>query len=163
PACPACGATVDRDPMARRPAPPPSAPPPVPPHLRRESPRERTPGPAREPMREPMREPIRESPRGRPPYEPPRATPGASEWRAVAVVEGTPAPTAAGIDAFQAGDYARDERELREAAQAYPRSGVALVYLARIERTRGDETRAEASLEEALRRDPELASAHREL
>ena len=83
--------------------------------------------------------------------------------RQVGVVAGMPAQTEAGIAAFRDGDYPRAERELREAAQAYPRSGVALVYLARIQRMRGDDARAEEPLAEAIRREPALASAHREL
>ena len=79
------------------------------------------------------------------------------------VVEGVPAQTERGIAAYEAGDYTTAERELREAAQAYPRSGLALVYLARLEERAGDDQQARDLLHEAVAREPTSALAHRTL
>jgi Flp pilus assembly protein TadD len=79
------------------------------------------------------------------------------------LVEGTPGQTLAGIEAYRAGDVARAERELAEAARAYPRSGVALIYLAQIRADAGDHARALEHLREAVAREPDNAVAHREL
>jgi len=79
------------------------------------------------------------------------------------VVEGVPAQTLQGIEAYRAGDLARAERELREAARSYRRSGVALVYLARIRMDAGDLERGGEYLREAVAREPANALAHREL
>lgn len=79
------------------------------------------------------------------------------------VLEGVPAQTERGIAAFEARDYETAERELREAARAYPRSGLALVYLARLEWRSGDELQARELLREAIAREPTSAVAHRAL
>jgi len=79
------------------------------------------------------------------------------------LVEGVPAQTRRGIAAYQAGDLITAERELREAAQSYPRSGVALIYLARMRTDDGDLERAGEYLREAVAREPDNALAHREL
>ena len=79
------------------------------------------------------------------------------------VVEGVPAQTERGVAAYEAGDYATAERELREAAQAYPRSGLALVYLARLKQRAGDEQQARELLRDAVTREPTSALAHRAL
>ena len=91
------------------------------------------------------------------------------EWvvdmgRQFGLVEGgVPALTQEGIDAYHAGDLVAAERALRDAAGAYPRSALALQYLARIRTDAGDLDRAVEYLGEALRREPGNATAHREL
>lgn len=93
---------------------------------------------------------------------------GAGGWvvdagQAVGVVDGVPAQTERGIAAYRAGDIATAERELSEAAAAYRRSSLALVYLARIRLDAGDEYRAGEYLREAVRREPESVLAQRQL
>jgi Tfp pilus assembly protein PilF len=79
------------------------------------------------------------------------------------VMTGVPAQTERGIAAYEAGDVARAERELREAAQLYPRSPLAPLYLGRIRLEAGDVERAGEYLRAAVSRDPASAAAHREL
>lgn len=81
----------------------------------------------------------------------------------VGVVEGVPAQTERGIAAYRAGDRATAERELDEAARAYPRSALALLYLARLRIDAGDDFRAHELLVEAARREPESALVRRTL
>jgi hypothetical protein len=79
----------------------------------------------------------------------------------VGVVEGVPAQTARGIAAYRAGDRALAERELADAARAYPRSAVALLYLGVMRIDAGDGYRAREYLTEAVRREPESAVVRR--
>jgi tetratricopeptide (TPR) repeat protein len=79
------------------------------------------------------------------------------------LVEGVPAQTQRGIEAYRAGDLVTAERELREAADSYRRSAVALIYLARMRMDAGDLERGGEYLEEAVLREPDNAVAHREL
>jgi hypothetical protein len=79
------------------------------------------------------------------------------------VLGGVPEQTQRGIRAYRAGDLATAERELREAAQSYPRSGMALVYLARMRTDAGDPERAGEYLREAVAREPDNVLAHRAL
>lgn len=81
----------------------------------------------------------------------------------VGVVDGVPAQTERGIAAYRAGDRALAERELGEAARSYPRSALALLYLARLRIDAGDDYRARAYLTEAARREPESALVRRTL
>jgi tetratricopeptide (TPR) repeat protein len=85
------------------------------------------------------------------------------EGQAAGLIGGVPAPTMRGITAYQKGDVQRAERELTRAAHSYPRSALALLYLARIRSDAGDADRAAAYLGEAVARDPESAVAHRML
>jgi Tfp pilus assembly protein PilF len=79
------------------------------------------------------------------------------------VLEGVPEQTERGIAAYNAGDRAAAERELREAARLYPRSALALLYLARISTDAGQPERAGEYLRTAVAREPGSAAAHREL
>jgi tetratricopeptide (TPR) repeat protein len=85
------------------------------------------------------------------------------EAEAAGVLSGVPALTTRGITAYQKGDVQLAERELTRAARSYPRSALALLYLARIRSDAGDADRAAAYLGEAVARDPESAVAHRML
>lgn len=85
------------------------------------------------------------------------------EGQAAGVFGGVPAATTRGIAAYQKGDVKLAERELTRAAHGYPRSALALLYLARIRVDAGDPDRAAAYLGEAVARDPESAVAHRML
>jgi tetratricopeptide (TPR) repeat protein len=82
--------------------------------------------------------------------------------QSVGVAGGVPAQTQRGIDAYRAGDDATAERELAAAADAYRSSALALLYLAEIRMKAGDVDRAGEYLEEAVRREPESAIAHRQ-
>lgn len=79
------------------------------------------------------------------------------------VMSGVPAQTTRGIDAYRSGDLAGAERELDEAARRYPRSALALLYLARIRFDSNDPDGAGPLLEEAVARAPDDALAHRML
>jgi tetratricopeptide (TPR) repeat protein len=79
------------------------------------------------------------------------------------LVEGVPAQTQRGIEAYRSGDLETAERELGEAAQSYRRSAVALIYLARMRMDGGDLERGGEYLREAVLREPDNAVAHREL
>ncbi len=57
----------------------------------------------------------------------------------------------------------RDVCPNRKAASSYPRSAVALLYLARMSMDAGDLEKAGEHLKTAVARDPESAIAHREL
>jgi predicted Zn-dependent protease len=83
--------------------------------------------------------------------------------QAAGVLGGVPAQTMRGIDAYKKGEIGVAERELSQAAKTYPRSAMALLYLARIRVDAGDADRAAAYLGEAVARDPESAVAHRML
>jgi hypothetical protein len=83
--------------------------------------------------------------------------------QATGVLAGVPEQTARGIAAYERGDAAAAERELREAARLYPRSALAPLYLARLRRAAGDTSRAGEYLQDAVRREPESAAVHREL
>jgi tetratricopeptide (TPR) repeat protein len=85
------------------------------------------------------------------------------EGQAAGMLSGVPALTTRGITAYQKGDVQFAERELTRAARSYPRSALALLYLARIRADAGDADRAAAYLGEAVARDPESAIAHRML
>jgi tetratricopeptide (TPR) repeat protein len=79
------------------------------------------------------------------------------------VLGGVPEQTQRGIRAYRADDFETAERELREAAQSYPRSGMALVYLARIPRVAADPERAGEYLREAVAREPDNVLAQQAL
>jgi hypothetical protein len=79
------------------------------------------------------------------------------------LVEGVPEQTRRAIATYEGGDAETAERELREAAQTYPRSALALLYLARIKTDGGDLERAGEYLREALVREPANALTHREM
>jgi hypothetical protein len=79
------------------------------------------------------------------------------------VVEGLPEQTQRGIDAYRDGDIPRAEQELRESAQAYRRSAIALLYLARIRSDAGDHVRALEYLRDAAAREPENPIVQREV
>ena len=78
-------------------------------------------------------------------------------------VGGTPAQVERGIAAYRAGDRETARRELTEASQLYRRLAVPLLYRAAMRRDEGDPEGAGELLREAVRRQPELAVAHREL
>ncbi len=79
------------------------------------------------------------------------------------VMEGTPDQTVRGIEAFRRGDLQTAERELSQAAVTYPRSALALLYLARMRTDAGDLSRAGEYLETAVLREPANAIANRDL
>jgi hypothetical protein len=81
----------------------------------------------------------------------------------VGLVEGIPTDTRLAIERYRSGDVDGAERDLRGAAQSYPRSALALVYLARIRMEAGDLERGGELLREAIVREPQSALAHREL
>ncbi|MEJ7810545.1 MAG: tetratricopeptide repeat protein [Gemmatimonadaceae bacterium] len=76
---------------------------------------------------------------------------------------GLPPQVTRGIEAYRAGDRERAKREFTEAAQLYPRSAVALVYLARMRRQDGDADGGAELLRTALARDPEAGVIHHDL
>ena len=79
------------------------------------------------------------------------------------VVGGVPDETERAIQIDNAGDRARAEAMLEEAAQTYRRDATALLYLARWRMDAGDLERAGQLLEEAERREPDRALVHRML
>lgn len=79
------------------------------------------------------------------------------------LMSGTPEQTVRGIDAFRRGDLQTAERELAQAAVTYPRSALALLYLARMRTDAGDLRGAADFLETAVAREPGNAIAHRDL
>ncbi|MBA3404935.1 MAG: hypothetical protein H0U13_09675 [Gemmatimonadaceae bacterium] len=79
------------------------------------------------------------------------------------VMEGTPAQTVRGIEAFRRGDLQTAGRELSQAAVTYPRSALALLYLARMRTDAGDLSGAGEYLEAAVLREPANAVANRDL
>jgi uncharacterized protein HemY len=88
------------------------------------------------------------------------ASGGARTWvmdfgQQVGVVDGVPEATTRAVAAYRAGDRARAERELGEAARTYRRSGVALLYLARLRLDAADDARAYEALVEAAAREPD--------
>ena len=89
--------------------------------------------------------------------------PSADVGQRVGLVEGVPEQTRRAVATYRAGDVATAERELREASQTYPRSALALLYLARIRMDAGDLERGGEYLREAVTREPDNAPAHREL
>jgi len=76
---------------------------------------------------------------------------------------GTPEQTVRGIEAFRRGDLQTAEQELSQAAVKYPRSALALLYLAKMRSDAGDLARAGEYLQTAVVREPGNAIAHREL
>jgi tetratricopeptide (TPR) repeat protein len=85
------------------------------------------------------------------------------EGQYVGLFGGVPAQTTRGIAAYQKGDLQLAERELTQAARNYPRSELALLYLARIQTDAGDADRAAAYIGEAIARDSTSSVAHRML
>lgn len=85
------------------------------------------------------------------------------QGQSAGLLGGVPALTTQGITAYDNGRVQVAERELTQAAQRYPRSALALLYLARIRIDAGDADRAAAYLGEAVARDPGSAVAHRML
>lgn len=79
------------------------------------------------------------------------------------LMTGIPGQTVRGIDAFRRGDLQTAERELAQAALTYPRSALALLYLARMRTDAGDLRGAGDFLQTAVAREPRNAMAHREL
>lgn len=79
------------------------------------------------------------------------------------LMTGTPEQTQRGIDAFRRGDLITAERELAQAAMTYPRSALALLYLAKMRTDAGDLSQAGDYLQTAVQREPDNGSTHREL
>lgn len=79
------------------------------------------------------------------------------------LMAGTPEQTTRGIDAFKRGDLATAEQELSQAAMSYPRSALALLYLAKMRTDAGDLSKAREYLETAVAREPNSVVAHRQL
>jgi len=79
------------------------------------------------------------------------------------VMAGTPDQTVRGIEAFRRGDLQTAERELSQAAVTYPRSALALLYLAKMRTDAGDLSGAGEYLETAVLREPANAVANRDL
>jgi len=79
------------------------------------------------------------------------------------VMEGTPAQTVRGIEAFRRGDLQTAERDLSQAAVTYPRSALALLYLARMRTDAGDLSGAGEYLETAILREPGNPVVNRDL
>ncbi|MBC7788444.1 MAG: DUF3808 domain-containing protein [Anaerolineae bacterium] len=79
------------------------------------------------------------------------------------LMEGTPEQTTRGIEAFKSGDLVTAEQELSQAAMSYPRSALALLYLAKMRTDAGDVSRAIEYLQTAVSREPNSVVAHRQL
>lgn len=79
------------------------------------------------------------------------------------VMTGTPEQTTRGIEAFRRGDFVLAEQEFSQAAVTYPRSALALLYLAKMRTDSGDLSKAGEYLQTAVLREPNSALAHREL
>jgi len=79
------------------------------------------------------------------------------------LMAGTPEQTTRGIDAFKRGDLATAEQELSQAAMSYPKSALALLYLAKMRTDAGDLAKATEYLETAVAREPNSVVTHRQL
>ena len=79
------------------------------------------------------------------------------------LMSGTPEQTTRGIEAFRRGDLALAEQELSQAAMTYPRSALALLFLAKMRTDAGDLSKATEYLETAISREPNSVTAHRQL